>query len=207
LDSLELPEIEENIIVFCENKNSIVLNNSGLKNVSFISEQNSNSVFIKVRANPDKFALRDRDYLTDEEIQRLKKQFKNYFILEYYCFENYLYHPENLSELNLSSFNIDDYKADIISQKNMKRDKIISIYKKSRDSYQELKIDSEKIKCKKDDKIIEYLNSDDIEIFFKSFSMKDFYDKKQLEKYNLTEEILSSTNWFKVNFLKIIDVK
>lgn len=207
LNSLVLPKIEENIIVFCENKNSAVLNNSGLNNVSFIPEQNSNSVFIKVRANPDKFGLRDRDYLTDEEIHRLKRQFKNYFILDYYCFENYLYHPENLSELNLTDFNIEDYKADIICQKNIKRDKIISIYKKSRDSYQELKIDSERIKCKKDDKIIEYLNSDDIEIFFKSFSMKDFFDKKQLEKHNLTVDILSSTNWFKVSFLKVIDLK
>lgn len=206
-DSLELPKNDGNIIVFCENKNANVLNNSGLNNVSFIPEQNSNSVFIKVRANPDKFGLRDRDFLTDEEIQRLKKQFKNYFILEYYCFENYLFHPENLAELNLMDFNNDAYKVEIIRQKNEKRDKIISIYKKSRDSYQELKIDSEKIKCKKDDKIIEYLKSDDIEIFFKSFSMKDYFDKKQLANYNLTEEILSSTNWFKVNFLKVIEMK
>lgn len=203
-DSLKISSIEESIIIFCENKNSSTLNNLGLKNVSFIPEQNSNAVFIKVRGNPDKFGLRDRDYLIDEEIIKLKKHFQNYFILEYYCFENYLFHPDNISELNLPDFEIGEYKSEIIKQKNDKRDKIISIYKKSRDSYQELKIESEKIKSNRDEKIIEYLNSDDIEIFFKSFSMKDFFDKKLLEKHNLTEDVLSSTNWFKVSFSKII---
>ena len=50
----------------------------------------------------------------------------------------------------------------------------------------------------------EYLKSDEIEIFFKAYSMKDFFDKKNIEKFNLTKVKLSSTNWFRGEFSKII---
>lgn len=206
LESLEISVIENKIIVFCENQNSGVLNKLGFKKVSFIPEKNSNGVFIKVRANPEQFGIRDRDYLIDSEIERIQKLFPNYFILGYYCFENYLLHPDNIAELNLSEFNVDLYKAEIVKQKNFKRDTIISIYKKSRDSYEEFRLDSEKLKEKNDSPIIEYLKSDDIEVFFKSFSMKDYFDKSSIEKLNLTPEVLSNTTWFKDKFSQIIKI-
>lgn len=204
LDTFELFAIQDNVIIFCENKNSEVLDKLGFKNLKFLPEKNSNGVFIKVRSNPDKFGLRDRDYLIDSEIEKLQKQYTNYFILGYYCFENYLYHPNNLAELNLQNFDLAEYKSEIIRQKNSNRDKIISICKKARDSYEEFRIDSEKMKSKNDEQIFEYLKSDEIEIFFKAFSMKDFFDKKIIEKFNLTKEVLSSTNWFRGEFSKII---
>lgn len=204
LESFESYEVKDNIIIFCENKNAIILNNIGLKNVIFLSEKNSNGVFIKVKSNPDKFGLRDRDYLIDTEINKLQKSYPNYFILEYYCFENYLFHPDNVAELNLDNLKIADYKAEIIKQKNSKRDKIISICKKARDSYEEFRIDSDNFKNKSEDLIFDYLKSDDIEVFFKSYSMKDFFDKTIIEKYNLKTETLSSTNWFRGEFSKII---
>ena len=113
-------------------------------------------------------------------------------------------HPNNLAELNLQNFDLAEYKSEIIRQKNSNRDKIISICKKARDSYEEFRIDSEKMKSKNDEQIFEYLKSDEIEIFFKAFSMKDFFDKKIIEKFNLTKEVLSSTNWFRGEFSKII---
>jgi len=204
LDSLISINDKENVIVFCENQNSVILNKLGFENVMFSPEKNSNSVFIKIRNNPDKFGLRDRDYLVDCEIEKLQKQYSNYFILGYYCFENYLYHPNNLIELSLKDFNLDDYLSEITRQKNSNKNKIISIYKKARDSYEEFKIDSEKIKSNNCEQIIEYLESDDLEIFFKAFSMKDYFNKKCIEKFNLTKDVLSSTNWFKGEFSKII---
>lgn len=93
LESFESYQVEEKVIIFCENKNSEILNKLGFRNITFLSEKNSNGVFIKVKANPDKFGVRDRDYLIDTEIKKLQKQYTNYFILEYYCFENYLFHP------------------------------------------------------------------------------------------------------------------
>lgn len=204
LESLQLSQIQDKIIVFCENKNSGILNTLEFKNVVFIPERNSNGVFIKVRANPEKFGLRDRDFLTDSEIMKLQQEYPNYFILSYYCFENYLFHPNNISEFGLKNFNVNEYKSEIINQKNAKKEAIISIYKKSRDSYEEFKIDSEKMKSKNDEHIIEYLKSDNIEIFYKAFSMKDYFDKTILEKYNLSPSDLASTNWFKSEFSKII---
>ena len=206
IESFESYQVEEKVIIFCENKNSEILNKLGFRNITFIPEKNSNGVFIKVKANPDKFGVRDRDYLIDTEIKKLQQRYTNYFILEYYCFENYLFHPDNLAELNIEGLNIADYKAEIIKQKNSKRDTIISTCKKARDSYEEFRIDSDNFKTKNEDLIFEYLKSDDIEVFFKSYSMKDFFDKTIIEKYNLTAEVLSSTNWFRSEFSKIINM-
>jgi hypothetical protein len=50
-----------------------------------------------------------------------------------------------------------------------------------------------------------YLESDNIEVFFKSFSMKDHYDKSLIKKYNLKEQELANTNWFRERFNNIIN--
>ena len=204
LKEIDVHYTQDKIIIFCENKNSEILNNLGFVNVKFLPEKNSNGVFIKVRANPDKFGIRDRDYLMDDEIDKLQNTYSNYFILGYYCFENYLYHPNNLAELNLEGFDLENYKSEILKQKQQKRDKIISICKKARDSYEEFRIDSEKMKSKNDEQIFQYLQSDDIEVFFKSFSMKDYFDRSTIQMLNLSQETLSSTNWFRNEFSKII---
>ena len=152
------------------------------------------------------FGLRDRDFLLDSEIQKIRKKYPNYFILEYYCFENYLLHPNNLLELNLNGLDIAEYTADIIRQKNLKKNYIISIYRNSRNNYQEFKIELENLRSKsEEDEIISYLQSDDIEIFFKAFSMKDQFDKTLINKYNLKVEELSNTEWFKSSFTKILE--
>jgi hypothetical protein len=50
---------------------------------------------------------------------------------------------------------------------------------------------------------MKYLESDEIEVFFKSFSMKDFFNKKIIEKYGLKEIELAKTLWFqkKMSFI------
>ena len=205
----ELKEVQdinsdENIVVFCENQNESLFNLLGFKKLKFIPEKDSSSVFIKVRANPDKFGVRDRDFLTTIEVLRLKQKFSNYFILDYYCFENYLYHPDNIDELNLSGFDKEEYIQELVNQKNRIRDSIISNYKKSRDSYQEFKVESDNIREKNEKEIISNLNSDEIEVFFKSFSMKDLY-KKYLEKFNFKQEKLVSTKWFREQITHVFD--
>lgn len=192
-------------IVVCENQNASLLNTIGFEKVSFFAERDSNSVFMKVTTNPDVYGLRDRDFLLDDEIVKIRKKYKNYFILDYYCFENYLFHPDNIEELNLSGFNKKDYYNDIVHQKNEIKTLIISNYKIARKSYQEFKVESDKFEIKtKEHEIIAYLESNDIEVFFKSFSMKDRYKKDMLNTYGLKEQELSSTNWFKEKMSKII---
>lgn len=185
-------------IIVCENLNATLLNSLGLKNMRFFPEKNSNSVFIKISTDLDYWGLRDRDFLLDSEILRIKNKYRNYFILNYYCFENYLYHPDNLAELKLKNFDKNSYALNILQQKNENKNHIISIFKNARKSYQEFKIDGDKLCDKKNEnEIINYLESNDLEIFFKAFSMKDFFKKNMIEKYQLQHSELIETDWFK----------
>jgi len=76
-----------------------------------------------------------------ELTRELKKLYPNYYLLDYYCFENYLFHPENIASLKLDGFSKADYIKDIKAQKDFNKSKIISNYKKAIDSYQEFRIE------------------------------------------------------------------
>ena len=206
LHDITTDKINEDKLVYCENKNSELLNNLELKNVSFIAERDANGVFSQTKSRIDKFGLRDRDFLLDIEIERLRTKYPNYYILQYYCFENYLYHPSNILEIDISNLKIEDYINELTNQKNSHKDHIISIYKQARTSYLELKIESEKIVDKKNEYlIIEQLNSNDIEVFFKVFSVKDYFDKEILNKYGIRPKELASTDWFKSQMIKVLN--
>lgn len=168
-----IPNENENIIIFCENKNAAIFNSLGFSRIHFQPETNSNSVYIKASANSLCFGLRDRDFLSDNEISKIKKKHSNYFILDYYCYENYLYHPSNIAELKIEGLNIDDYTKEIIRQKNEKRDKVLLKLKTSRNSYEEFRIKEDKFKDSNEDSIITNIDSDEVDIFLKSFSLKD----------------------------------
>ncbi len=199
--------ISEEAIIICENKNATLLNNLSLSKTSFFPEKDSSSVFMKIKLKPELFGLRDRDFLLDTEIEKIKRKYHNLFILDYYCLENYLYHPSNIDELELEGFNVKEYVAEIIHQKNNKKNHIISIYRNARNTYQEFRIEAEKLRDQSNEHmIIEYLESDDINVFFKSFSMKDQFNKKCLEKYGLTDQELSNTKWFRDRMTKIIAI-
>ncbi len=194
-------------IIVCENKNSDILKILNFENVVFFPERDSQSVFIQVKTYPDRFGLRDRDFLLDSEIDKLKNKYPNYYILDYYCFENYLYHPDNIAELKLNNFNKSNYISEIVKQKNSFKNLIISNYKSARNSYQEFKIESENIRSKKEEnKIIEILESNEIEVFFKSFSIKEYFNKDIIYKYNLKPSELANTKWFKNKFSKILNL-
>lgn len=208
ISDISRDRLSEDKLIYCENKNSELLNNLEFTNVSFVSERDANGVFSQTKSRPGKFGLRDRDFLLDSEISRLRTKYPNYYILNYYCFENYLYHPSNVNELGISNLDIEEYTNEIIRQKNGKKDHIISIFKQARSSYLELKIDSEKIVDKSNEnEIITYLNSNDIEVFFKVFSTKDHLNKEFLNKFRISQRELSSTVWFRKEIMKIIDSK
>jgi internalin A len=195
---------QEKIIV-CENQNAALLNTLGIERTKFFPERDSSSVFMKVKTNPDVYGLRDRDFLLDNEIENIKGKYKNYYILDYYCFENYLYHPDNIEELAIANFNKKDYIKDIIKQKNEIKNQIISRFINARNTYQEFKIKEEKLRdIKNDEKIIDYLESDEIEVFFKAYSMKDKYKKDFLNEFQITQKELSETDWFKSKVSSII---
>jgi hypothetical protein len=202
-DALIIPLIGEKIIIYCENQNSKFFNSLNFQNIHFIPEKNSDSVYIKTVSNPTHFGLRDRDYLTDGEIKKLKEKHSNYFILEYYCFENYLYHPDNISELDLPNFDKNLYIQEIVKQKSLKYDDILMKLKNARNGYQEFKLPDNKFR-EKDEIVCKYLKSNEIEIFLKSYSLKTEFDKTVISKLGLTPEKLSSTEWFRKRIEQII---
>ncbi len=200
-------QLSSDKLIVCENKNVEILNSLNIPNLLFFPERDSSGVFIRVKTKLDTYGLRDRDYLLDSEIVRIRKKYPNYFILDYYCFENYLYHPENIRELAIENFNIDSYKQEIIKQKNERKNHIISIYKNSRKNYQEFKVEHEKLLDKENENlIIDYLMSDDIEVFFKAFSLKDFFNKSIIEKFKLEPIELAKTKWFKNKMESILQI-
>jgi hypothetical protein len=191
-------------IIFCENQNDEYFNLLGLKDTIFVGVANNNAVFARVKSDSKILGLRDRDFLTFKEIERLEKRYPNYRILNFYNFENYIYHPDNLVALNLLNFNLDAYTKAIIEQKNEKVDYIISDFKRSRTSYSELK----ELKIKDDEEgensIIKDLRSDDFDRFYPYFDMKNKFNKKIIEHLNLSKEALVSTVWFKNQIEEIL---
>jgi len=119
-----------------------------------------------------------------------------------------LYHPANIAELGINNLNIEEYIKEVIHQKNKRKDYIISIFRQSRSSYLELKIDSEKIVDKANEsQIIDSLNSDDLEVFLKVFSMKDHLNKDFINKFGIKQKELAATEWFRKQIISIIDPK
>ncbi len=195
-------------IIYCENQNDSLYNLIGFPNVVFRGVKDSRAIYLSVKNEQDKFALRDKDFLTEFEKRRLKDQFKNYLILDYYCFENYLYHPENLIELK-ALYNIDSYIKEIINQKKLKLNKILFDIQASRKNYLELNDPNFIVSDKNPENVISLLMSDDFETFYPFFDMKGTdksksFDKSCLNKYNLKEKDLVSTSWFKQKISVVI---
>lgn len=202
-DELIVPRVDEKIIIYCENQNSTFFNRLNFQNIHFIPESDSSGVFIKTVSHPLHFGLRDRDFLTDLEIKRIKNHYNNYLILDYYCFENYLFHPDNISEIKPHGFNKEWYIKELIKQKNQNYDKILLKLSNSRKGYQEFKIPDNKFK-ENDEAVCKYLKSDEVEIFLKSYSLKTEFDKTVISKFQLTVETLSSTDWFRKRIEEIL---
>ncbi|MEN9612567.1 MAG: hypothetical protein RLZZ628_3381 [Bacteroidota bacterium] len=185
-------------IVLCENKNYEWYSLIGLKEVVFTDVQNSNAVFMKVKRDKTLMGLRDRDFLTDNERQKLFLKFPHYKILWYYCFENYLYHPENLSEVLGKDFDKKQYKKEILVLKNHHFNNLVTKISESRKSYEEFRDGG--IPSDKDiSEITKALQSNDFETFFVFFSFKDYcghlVHQYKVDKRNRKEQLVQ-TKWF-----------
>jgi AAA15 family ATPase/GTPase len=185
-------------IVLCENKNYELYSLMGLDDFIFTDVQNSNSVFLKIKRDKTLVGLRDRDFLTDNEIQKLSVNFPNYKVLRYYCFENYLYHPENVVQINLAGFDKDVYENEITAIKNTHRHALVLKISESRRAYEEFRDGG--IKADNDiAHLSKYLESDDFETFYPFFNFKD-YGGVLINKYKMGQrdikEKLVQTEWF-----------
>lgn len=191
-------------IVYCEGQNAQLLNLIGFTTVEFRSLEDCRQVYMAAKNEGDKFALRDRDFLTTTEQRALTDRYKNYLCLDYYCFENYLYHPDNICEVYPDIVK-QIYVEDIISQKNLKLLTIVQDYKLARNGYPDLNDNRNLIERNPEQEIVDSLKSDDFETFYPFFDMagkkdtdgKKSYNKVFLASYNLNKTKLVQTSWFK----------
>ncbi|GLU56816.1 AAA family ATPase [Dyadobacter frigoris] len=192
-------------IVLCENKNDEYYNLLLLPDTIFVGVKDARDLFLHVKRDNRYITLRDRDFLSDAEITRIQSKYPNHRILDYYDFENYLYHPDNISEL-VVDFEKEDYIKDISSQKDEKIDYFIlpSIIS-SRQSYEEFKTEPS-IRDKDVTQIVSDLKSNEFERFYKYFDMKVQYNGGFLRSYNLSKEKLVNTRWFKSKIDQLLTI-
>ena len=200
------------IWIYCENTNAVHFNALELADIHFDPAGNSEHVFSNVQKYPSRFGLRDRDFLSDLEIEKIKRKYPNFIATKYYCFENYLLHPSNLQELvdkGVLEIDIAQYVDNLRMQKNLHKNTIISKLREIRKGYSEFKQPQLKFQDKDLTLLEGYLNSDDVELFLKSFSLKkggQYFSRKFLEQYNIKENLLVSTIWFQNQIQELLKI-
>jgi hypothetical protein len=191
-------------LVVVENKNDEYFTLAlGEKGYLFLPANNNREVFLTVKGDKDKTGLRDRDYLKPEEVNEIKKKYPNLKILNYYAFENYIYHPDNIEEIELPDFSKAAYIAEITKEKSEKVFDIVGELGTARQTYVEFKEG-----IKNDgviQPIVDAIRSDDFAIFYAYFNMKKYYSKTYLQSFNIPLKNLVQTNWFKSQIETILN--
>ena len=188
-------------IVLCENQNDEFYNLLGLEDILFVGVRDKNQVFLSTKADSRYQGMMDRDFLTDNEVERAKKKYPTLRVLAYYCFENYLYHPDNITEL-VRDFDAQSYVTEIDRQKKAQQMRIVAEVKTVRNSYAILKEDD--IRDKSIETIVEGFSSDEFESYYPYFDMKSKFNKASIASYNLTKEQLVTTAWFKQKIAEVL---
>jgi AAA15 family ATPase/GTPase len=215
-----LPSIFQHLnVYFVENKDSVHYAQINLPHTIFIPETNRNGVYHKVKEkNLEYKGIVDRDFLSDDDIEKIQENYPNLKILKFYSIENYLYHPENLHsfyEEKGRKYNSDAYILGLVKAKNIVINDIITSIELKRTEYPYFKEPDwndkklqERFKNKEENSIqsrivFEYLKSDDYAIFLKSFSLKK-YATDMPERQNISKTELSKTPWFIKTFKNIL---
>ena len=188
-------------LIFCENTNDKHYQSIGLENKLFIGVKDKNEVYYRTKNGLGLFGLMDRDYLTDSEISKIRQKVPNLFLLHYYTFENYLYHPDNIHEL-VPELNVEEYRSEITRLKKESYHRILLGLKQAR-SYKIL-TDEKVAEEAAPESIARDLESDDFETFYPYYKMKDS-NRQYLAKYNLSETRLVQTKWFKSAISKTLE--
>ena len=191
--------LKDKKIILCENKNAEFYNNLGIDKCVFVAEKDKDTI-IKNLANSNFYGLIDRDYLADFEKNELQKN--RLRVLNYYTFENYLYHPENVLEV-YPDFDKKSYIQEITESKNKQQIQIGGSMK-GRSKY--ICFKNKEIKDG-DETIAEELYSNNFETFYKHFNMnpknkKGYFDMTNYSYFDKNK--LSQTNWFKEQIENIL---
>lgn len=201
---------EDKRIIFSENTDTPLYNNLSIERTIFFNAKDKADVFHKAKNNPSYNGLVDRDYLTDAERDDILSRYNNLYVLDYYSVENYLYHPDNLEEYYTSinkGFNKADYLASIKTEKEIVRDRILIGVARARDGYPFYRENENAARLRSlrsnETSILEKLNNDDFETFYKVFPAKD-YGTEIKERQNINRTDLAKTKWFRSKIEEVL---
>lgn len=208
----------EKEVYFVENKDAELYALLGFKDLLFISETNRNSVFHKAKAHQQK-GIVDRDFLSDDDLSYIRKQYPNLRILDFYSIENYLFHPKNLEEYfgntQKAPFDKESYQKALVEAKNSDFEVLLTSIKSDRFSYPYFsepewngKKEQNRFKNKSENdeqvkNIVKSLKSDVFEVFYPFYPMKSF-GKQVPQRKNLQKSDLAKTSWFKAKMEKLL---
>ena len=214
-----LPALFQNMdIYFVENKDKDYYASIGILNAVFVSDNNRNNVYHKVKATDYK-GIVDRDFLSDDDISEIRRQYPNLFILNYYSIENYFYHPDNLEQYHIdrnTPFDKEQYIVDLTNAKNEAKSAIIPTLALKRTEYPyfgEPEFNNNPLQNRFKNKgenegqstiVASYLNSNDLEQYYKSLPMKS-YCTNLVQRQNISKTSLAKTTWFKQQIESLLE--
>jgi AAA15 family ATPase/GTPase len=204
-------------IYFVENKDRDYYASVGIPNSIFVSDNNRNNVFHKVRATQYQ-GIVDRDFLSDDDIKVIKQHYSNLFILAFYSIENYLFHPDNLADywsLKGQVFDKDLYINQLTDAKNQVKNAITPSLSLKRTEYPyfgepihngtmlQNRFKNRDENFEQSSIIASYLDNDNFDIYYKVLPMKS-YCTHLPQRQNIPKSALSKTLWFKNAIEKVL---
>jgi len=207
-------------IYFVENKDKNYYSSININHIIFVQASNKKAVYHKTKSGEFN-GIVDRDFLTEDDIHEIEKQYPKLKILRLYSIENYLYHPDNLAEYFASEnvpFDKENYKQSIGKEKEAVSDEIrrkLGFVRLTYPFFEEPefigKLNQKRFRNESENltqiaELERYLSSGDFDIFYKIFPMKD-YATQLRERQNIDKSDLSKTNWFKQQIEEIITQK
>jgi energy-coupling factor transporter ATP-binding protein EcfA2 len=215
-----LPRLFRNFdIYFVENQDERYYAQLGFERTIFPVAANKYAVFQNNVTTSYKGII-DRDFLSDDDIELITREYKGLHILHFYCIECYLFHPRNLQEYyrNDNIFDYEDYVDQLVQVK-----KVVTIelslkittsrleypffkepkFEKTGHRKRFLNTQENQTEAKK---IMGYLQSDDPDSFLKVLSLKD-YGTQISYRQNIAPTDLAKTHWFKEQIASIINKK
>ena len=193
-------------LVVCENRDALLYNAIQLPGLLFVGARDKNAVGLQTRSNDAFRGLIDRDFLGTNEIEELRREQPNLFVLGYYSIESYLFHPLNLAEVSPPGFDETEYRELLQARIAAVRDRVLMTLERSRNSYQVLKTLPKETKTRAMQEIAAATAADDFETFYPFLDMKNQRPGDYLAPFNLQRFDLARTNWMRDAMAAVLGV-
>ena len=193
-------------LVVCENTDALLYNAIQLPGLLFVGARDKNAVGLQTRANDEFRGLIDRDFLGSQEIETLRRDQPNLFVLGYYSIESYLLHPQNLAEASPPGFDETEYRRLIRERMAAVRDRLLMTLERSRNSYEAIKTLPTAAKARAIEEIGAATASDDFETFYPFLDMKNQRPGEYLRHFNLRPLDLARTAWMRDAIAAVLGV-